>query len=245
MHKNNGTGATVDGEFTNGGPGVQRSVLGAAWLNTVQRELVAVVEAAGIALNAAVDNQLLQAIRNLAFETGDAKITLRSVASTGWIMANDGTIGDAASGATTRANADCQALYTLLWDNVANAQAPVTGGRGASAAADWAAHKPIALTKVLGRALAVAGAGAGLTARALGAALGAEEVQLTGGQMPKHKHPMSRSGSGGNLNVGGNTDRYVGTGGTTTYNESTEEAGNDEAHPNMQPTSFWNVMIKL
>jgi hypothetical protein len=245
MEKNIGTGATVAGEFTDGGAGEQRSVLGARWLNMIQRELIAVVEGAGLVLNGAVFTQLLQAIRNLGFDTGDAKITMRTVAVPGWIMVNDGTIGDATSGATTRANADCQALYTMVWNNVIDAWAPVTGGRGASAAADWAAHKPIALPKQLGRALAVAGAGAGLTARALGETHGAEAVQLTEPQLPKHKHPMRRSGSGGNLNVGGNTDRYVGTGGTTGYNESTEEAGNDEAHPNMQPSAFWNVMVKL
>lgn len=93
------------------------------------------------------------------FTTGDAKLTLKTTADSGWVMSNDGTIGDASSGATTRANADCSALFTLLWNNITDAYAPVSGGRGGSAAADFAAHKTIALTKNLGRALAVSGAG--------------------------------------------------------------------------------------
>ncbi len=105
------------------------------------------------------------------FSTGDAKLTLKNTADAGWIMMNDGTIGNVSSGATF-ADASAQALYTLLWNNCLDAWAPVTGGRGASAAADWAAQKPIALTKQLGRALIIAGAGSGLTSRALGQILG-------------------------------------------------------------------------
>ena len=65
MNKNNGAGATPDGEFTNGGPGVARSVLGAAWLNMVQRELIAVVEGAGLVLNGGNFGQLFQAVQSL------------------------------------------------------------------------------------------------------------------------------------------------------------------------------------
>lgn len=62
----------------------------------------------------------------------------------GWVRCNARTIGSAASGASERANADCQALYEWLWNNVSDSRCPVTGGRGANAAADWAANKPIA-----------------------------------------------------------------------------------------------------
>ena len=68
-------------------------------------------------------------------------------APAGWLKANGQTIGSASSGATSRANADTINLFTLLWDNVANTEAPIqdsTGAastRGASAAADFAANK--------------------------------------------------------------------------------------------------------
>jgi hypothetical protein len=93
------------------------------------------------------------------FSTGDVKLTLKTTADTGWVLMNDGTIGSASSGATTRANTDTSDLYTLIWTNVTDQWAPVTGGRGASAAADFAANKPLALPKTLGRALAGYGVG--------------------------------------------------------------------------------------
>ena len=63
----------------------------------------------------------------------------------GFVMADGRTIGDAATGATNRANADCLTLFTLLWGITADGHCPLPGGRGASAAADWAAHKAITL----------------------------------------------------------------------------------------------------
>lgn len=93
------------------------------------------------------------------FTTGDVKLTLKTAADTSWVLMNDGTIGDASSGATTRANADTSALFTLLWTNVVDQWAPVSTGRGGSASADFAAHKTIALPKTLGRALAGYGVG--------------------------------------------------------------------------------------
>lgn len=96
---------------------------------------------------------------NGGFRTGDAKLTYDDTADPGWIRANDTTIGNASSGATGRANADTEALFTLLWNKIANQWAPVSSGRGASAAADYAANKTLALSKSLGRALAVAGTG--------------------------------------------------------------------------------------
>jgi hypothetical protein len=124
------------------------------------------------------------------FTTGDAKITLKTVADTGWVMMNDGTIGNTGSGATTRANADCQSLYTLIWSNVSDTYAPVTGGRGASANADWTANKAIQLTRQLGRSLSIAGTGAGLSACALGQYDGEETHTLTVAELANHAHAM-------------------------------------------------------
>jgi hypothetical protein len=93
------------------------------------------------------------------FTTGDVKLTFKIVADTGWVLAEDKSIGNASSGATGRAHADTADLYTLLWTNITDQWAPVTGGRGASAAADFAANKPLFLPKTLGRALAGYGTG--------------------------------------------------------------------------------------
>lgn len=68
----------------------------------------------------------------------------------GWLLIDGKTIGSAASGATSRANADTLALFTVMWDFSA-AAVPIytsTGApstRGASAAADFAANKRLAL----------------------------------------------------------------------------------------------------
>jgi hypothetical protein len=179
------------------------------------------------------------------FSTGDVKLTLKNVADSGWIMANDGTIGSASSGAGF-AHADAEDLYLLIWNNVSNTYAAVSGGRGASAAADWAANKAMALTKMLGRALAVSGSGAGLTARTLGQTTGTETHVLSTAEMPSHTHSgyyedVTPTNAG--YTVGAELAVQTVTG--VPASTATGSAGSGNAHANMQPTSFLNVMIKL
>jgi len=187
-----------------------------------------------------VKKDTAQGILDLIIGTGDAKFTLKTTADTGWVLMDDGTIGSAASGATNRANADTEDLYTLLWDNISDTYASVSGGRGASAAADFAADKSISLNKVLGRSLGVAGAGSGLTSRALGEIVGEETHQLITNEMPAHNHSTS-----GVSNSTGGTARVRTTDVAAATTVNTSSAGGDGAHNNIQPTSFWNVMIKL
>lgn len=243
MHRIDGAGATVTGQWTEGDPstGTPATEITADWMNAVQNELEnVIVTGAAIPLNKASNSQLLLAIQAIVaaggFTTGDVKLTLKATADAGWIMCNDGTIGSASSGATTRANADTEALYTLLWNNVSNTYAAVTGGRGASAAADFAANKPLALTKMLGRALALSGTGATLTARSLGQTVGAETHTLSVGEMPSHTHGVAANGTGSSAFIAS------GGGGGEILTTSTGGGG---AHNNMQPTAFLNAMIKL
>lgn len=79
------------------------------------------------------------------FQTGDVIWLDQSGARSGWVRDNGRTIGAAVSGASERANSDCQALFTFLWQTYADTVCPVPGGRGASAAADWSANKQITL----------------------------------------------------------------------------------------------------
>lgn len=81
---------------------------------------------------------------NAIAATGDFNWQPVSGTRTGWVRANARTIGASASGATERANADCENLFLFLWNTFSNTLCPVTGGRGANAAADWAANKVIA-----------------------------------------------------------------------------------------------------
>lgn len=210
------------------------------------------------AANAAAARAVLDVFsRAETWSTGDAKLTWKAVADAGWIMANDGSIGSAASLATTRANADAEALYTLLWTNVTDAWAPVSGGRGASAAADFAANKTLTLPKALGRAIAISGGGAGLTARALGQNLGSENAVVvthnhggaTGGQSADHTHAGVVSSAGGQ-NVGSAAAPSVSINGSSggasgDHTHSIASAGEDGTGKNMPPEVFMNAMIKL
>ena len=75
---------------------------------------------------------------------------------TGFVSANGLTIGNAASNATNRANADTQFLFAFIWNSCSNTQCPIytSGGgassRGANAAADYAANKAIAVYNMNG-----------------------------------------------------------------------------------------------
>lgn len=172
------------------------------------------------------------------------------VAPPGYLLMDDGTIGSAASGATSNsglgASINTFPLYNWLWTNVSNpssnAWCPVTGGLGASAIADFTANKPMALQKALGRALASAGAGSGLTARTLGQYLGEEAHALTVPELASHTHDIdlySGGTPGGNNKASAyNDNAQVGT-------DTTKSTGSGTPHNNMQPTSFVNYYIKL
>lgn len=178
--------------------------------------------------------------------TGDVKLTLKTVADTGWVLMNDGTIGDASSGGTTRANADTSALFTLLWTNTADADCPVSGGRGASAAADFAAHKTITLPASLGRALAVYGSGSGLTSRALGSHTGAETHQIAQNELPNVTVNYDKPNATSNT-VGQGTGliNNAGQGFTSTPTSSINGGVTQQNMTIMQPSTFLNAMIKL
>lgn len=201
--------------------------------------------------------------------TGDVKLSIKTTPDSGWVMADDGTIGNAASGATNRANADTEELYELIWNNIADTYAPVGGGRGASAQADYDANKPIQLGTILGRALGVAGTGAGLTARALGSTYGVETHPLIEAELAAHAHGITSlsTGNAGSHDhdvlipdsSGGAIDSLGGGGGggNVTFTTDTEadhshtvsgtidSTGSGTAHENMQPSTFLNLMLKL
>lgn len=175
--------------------------------------------------------------------TGDIKTSLISSAPNGWVAMNDGTIGNVGSGATNRANADTFQLYKTIWDGVLDAWAPVSTGRGASAVADFVANKTLTLPRSLGRALAGAGTGTGLTARALGQYAGAETISVAA--MPAHTHGgfggsnFWTDSAGGGVNFTNAGVFNINVAGVTA------STGSGAADGNMEPTSFFNVFIKL
>lgn len=89
--------------------------------------------------------------------TGDIKFRMDGLQVTGWVKANGRTIGSASSGASERANADTQNLFTYLWTNCTPAHCPMGDGmpRGASALNDFMiANRAIVLPDLRGRMLA-------------------------------------------------------------------------------------------
>jgi microcystin-dependent protein len=142
-------------------------------------------------------------------QTGDLKNRYGIEAAVGWVRCNGNTIGNTASGATNRANADCEALFSYLWN--VDLTLLVTGGRGGSASADFAANKAIQTPDFRGRVLAgFNGMGAGPipsfiddgqvdfgeTTNTIGATMGASGVRLTIADIPSHDHGGIVSGAG-------------------------------------------------
>jgi microcystin-dependent protein len=78
-------------------------------------------------------------------QTGDVLWLDQTGPRSGFVRDNGRTIGSATSGSTERANADCESLFSFLWNTYPDAKCPVSGGRGANAAADWTANKTITL----------------------------------------------------------------------------------------------------
>ena len=139
--------------------------------------------------------------------------------------------------ATNRANQDTFQLYKTIWDGVSDTWAPVSTGRGASAVADFVALKTLTLPRSLGRALAGAGNGSGLTARALGEYTGTETHSMISAELPPHTHTYSGQGSTSGFGfASGTAHATVGTG---------AGPGSSQAFSIMEPTSFFNVFIKL
>lgn len=100
--------------------------------------------------------------------TGDNRTSVNSFYSYGWVPANDGTIGNASSNATCRANTDVWQLFNLLWNYShpydsgfsANSicqmynSAGVPINYGVSAYADFIANNALGLTETFGAVIA-------------------------------------------------------------------------------------------
>lgn len=142
---------------------------------------------------------------NSVLSTGDVIWTPAKTTRAGFVRMAGRTIGSAASGASERANADCEDLYTFLWGGFADAICPVTGGRGANAAADFAANKPIAVIDMRGRApFGIDDMGNSSAARLSGLTFGSGGGATTGGssggnarkilitgELPSHNHAQT------------------------------------------------------
>ena len=175
--------------------------------------------------------------------TGDTIMFFGTAAAAGWLLLQGGTIGNAASGGSARANADTELLFEFLYANMADAEAPVSGGRGASAQADFDANKTITLPDFRGRSPIGSGTGPSLTARTLGDQGGEETHVLTEAELAAHAHTEVGTGSsGGSVNTLLRLSDGLGTAPVTS---TTSNTGGDAAHNTMHPFTVTNWKIKL
>lgn len=204
--------------------------------------------------------------------TGDLKARYGTGVISGFVRANGRTIGSVTSGATERANADCQVLFQYLWDTDANLA--VSSGRGASSAADWAANKTIATPDWRGRAMAfmddmgnsAAGllttANSGVNGIVLGASGGFPTLTLTTANLPPYTPSGSVSVTSTVSDImrspTGATDNYTSIGGiccfinqvrsgitSTGTLTGTAQGGTSTAFTLVQPTMVATLYIKL
>lgn len=166
-------------------------------------------------------NEVIASVLLAKEPTGSVKGFRRTSAPTGWVKENGGTIGNAASGGTTRANADTEDLFTLLWGQFSNTILPIQDSagaastRGASAAADFAANKRMPLFDSRSRFHRGADDGLGFDA-----ALTVGATQADG--IKNHVHPGTTDNKTTNLNgftdiggaqTGGGGSRVASSGG--------------------------------
>ncbi len=167
---------------------------------------------------------------------------LGATAPSNWLMLNGDTIGSDVSAATQRDDS-YETLFALIWNSIADAQAPVPGGRGGNAAADWAAGKSITLPDIRGRAIIGTGAGAGLTTRTHAGSGGFETHQLTIAEMPIHNFGITIDlGAAGQSGTVGSGDGFAD--GLGTANGLTDSKGGDVPHTNMQPWLALNIIVR-
>lgn len=135
--------------------------------------------------------------------------TILMIAPSGWLLFADQTIGNAGSGSTF-ANVAALNVFTALYDNFADAVCPVAtsaGGATTRAAQGTATNAwnvglcRLAMPRTLGRALAVAGSGSGLTVREQGIYLGAETHTLIAGEGPNMTVSVTSLSVGGSCSV--------------------------------------------
>lgn len=204
--------------------------------------------------------------------TGDMKLVYNTGALSGFVRANGRTIGNAASGATERANADTSSLFSFLY--AADTNLTVSGGRGASAAADYAANKTITLPDCRNRLIAGLGdmgnsdaalltsSYFGATGTTLGAVGGSESNTLTRAKLPTGitSTVTTSSDSSGVVFAGGGTAVFsfdsgsqpgvllqpgASAGVATSTGTATSNNTSGEAHANVQPTILMTIYIKL
>ncbi len=186
--------------------------------------------------------------------TGHTVSSADSTVPLGYLAMNDTTIGSSASLATTK-NDNTFPLYNIIWNatntNVTSRTwAPVTGGRGASAIADFGANKPMQILYALGAVIGNVGLpnatfyGNAYGTYVTGQPFGNDQDALTIAQLAAHTHShIGGLGFVESTTVGAGTTYAAGASGVV--NTTTASTGSGALHNTEQPTLRLNYFIKL
>lgn len=175
-------------------------------------------------------------------QAGAIQQFIQTTAPTGWLKMNGQSVGNAASGATARANADTADLFAAIWASVAQADAPVqdsagsTVARGASAAADFAANRRIVIPDMRGEFSRGLDDGRGIdTSRANGSA--------QGHALQEHSHTVDSYVSGA---TGANGRPQEGTSGSSDSFQTLTSGSTGTFGTETRPRNrAWPYYIKL
>jgi hypothetical protein len=162
-------------------------------------------------------SEFITFLANLLIPTGVGLPWFGGAAPSGFLLLSGGTIGNAASGGTLRANADTAALFTLLYNNFAQTELPIqtsTGSastRGGNAASDYASNKRLPVPDLRGRgffgldniggstANRITSGGSGINGTTPGIAGGTESVTLLAANLPVTQNATNDVGAGSAL----------------------------------------------
>ena len=155
----------------------------------------------------------------------------------GWVFAAGGTIGNAGSGADYTDGTE--GLFVLLWNSIGDSYCPVSGGRGASASADFAAGKTLTLPDLQGK---VSVGKDSSTFSTLGQSIGSETVTLVENNLPSHTHNTEIPSSTTNAQNGADFAALTNASTSSTASSSTGSATPVNI---VQPSLVVNKIIKL
>jgi hypothetical protein len=135
------------------------------------------------------------AVITTRWATGEFVFTCSSTAPTGTIAPNGGTIGNASSSASTRANADTLNLFSVLWASSTNTELQLKDSsgtnvvRGVSAAADFAANRQLTIPNLADGEALLAAVSSTVNTKSAGAVL-AHAHTFVGTAVPDHSHSV-------------------------------------------------------
>ena len=205
-------------------------------------------------LKAYIQSVLLPKVNAVKFPAGTPLMTYRSAAPNGWVLLPQNNdiigphIGNATSGATVRANADCADLFAVLWAHPATqlySSGGATLGKGGAASEDFANNRAISFPPYGGMVGAFPAKG---VAYSPWTTAGSNDLTLLAENMPDHTHPFSviakntdSAGVGGICGGAINSEKDGQYDGVT----GNPDGKHSQSFDGRQPTCYFNWIVSL